>query len=427
MKYVKTENAKVRFTFEVSVDEFEHGLEHAYESIKKDVEIKGFRKGHVTFDQYVKKFGVESLYHDAINHVLHHKYHEVLEFREIPVVGSPEVDLDVEKIERGKPFELHLEMAIRPEVDINDYKNVEVTKFDLEVTDEEVEERINKLLLENKTLIVSEKKELDNGLTAIFDFEGFVDGVPFEGGKADNFSLEIGSGQFIPGFEDGMLGLKVNEERDVKVKFPKEYHEKSLANKDAIFKVKLHEIKETKESTLDDEFVLTLNKEGVSTVDQLKEATKNEIVQEKETRKKNSQMEEALTILRSRVEVEIPKEMIEQEVEQSKSQIENQAKQYGMDMDMYISLSGLDKETFEKELTNQATKRIINTLIIEDIAKKEKLTPSEKEVEERLEEMANQHLMQVEDLLKYVKKEDISADLEFNLAFEYIYQNVIEK
>ncbi|MFA6800945.1 MAG: trigger factor, partial [Acholeplasmataceae bacterium] len=280
MKFEKIEDNRGKFTFEISPQEFEHALEHAFEHVQEDLEIKGFRKGHVPRNVFESKYGVESLYEEAINHALNHKYYEIQQHPEYGVIGEPQIDVDFAKISREEAFNVNLIFEMKPEVTLGQYKEVEVSKVNFEVTDEEVENDIKKTLEEKGSLVVADKA-IESGDTAIFDFEGFVDGVPFEGGKSENYQLEIGSNSFIPGFEEQMIGLKAGDEKDLEVKFPEAYQSADLAGKDAIFKVKLHEVKVKQEPELNDEFVLSLEKENVKTVDELKAQTRTTLETQK--------------------------------------------------------------------------------------------------------------------------------------------------
>ena len=256
MKVEKVSNNRVRYTFEVTPHEFEHGLDHAFNHVQKDVEIKGFRKGHVPRNVYESKFGVESLYEDALNHVLHHKYHEAQNHPDYEIVGQPQVDVDFANIKRGESFEVALVAPVKPEVTLGAYKGIEVKDIKTDVSESEVNAEIKALLQQNGQLEPKEGK-LEFGDTAIFDFEGFLDNEPFEGGKAENYSLEIGSNQFIPGFEEQMVGMAPGEEKDLNVTFPEKYQAPNLAGKAVVFKVKLHEVKVKTEQELNDAFVET--------------------------------------------------------------------------------------------------------------------------------------------------------------------------
>lgn len=427
MKFEHIKKNHVKFTFTVTPAEFEHALEHAFAHIKDDVEIKGFRKGKVTQKVYEQKFGETALYPEALNHAIGHKYNDATLVKDFTIVSDPmNIDLDFDKISRTEDFEVSFEVAIKPEVEIENYKGVEVAKVDTEVTEKEVDENINNLLAQNAIL---EPKEgaLENGDTAIFDFEGFQDGVAFEGGKAENFSLEIGSGQFIPGFEEGMLGLKVGESRDVNVTFPEQYQAENLAGKPAVFKVVLHEIKSKKLAELNDEWVVSLNREGISTVDQLKASIKADLEASKQEQAKRELTDAVITEVVKLAKVEVPQSMFDSEIENFKKNVEAQAKQYQLDMDTFIQLSGLTKELFEQQAKEQAEKRVLQSLVIEAIAKKENFTATPEELSLRYEELANHYKMEVNEIKKYITDELVMNDIAFEKAVTFLVENAVQK
>lgn len=427
MKFEHIKKNHVKFTFTVTPAEFEHALEHAFAHIKDDVEIKGFRKGKVTQKVYEQKFGETALYPEALNHAIGHKYNDATLVKDFTIVSDPmNIDLDFDKISRTEDFEVSFEVAIKPEVEIENYKGVEVAKVDTEVTEKEVDENIKNLLAQNAIL---EPKEgaLENGDTAIFDFEGFQDGVAFEGGKAENFSLEIGSGQFIPGFEEGMLGLKVGESRDVNVTFPEQYQAENLAGKPAVFKVVLHEIKSKKLAELNDEWVVSLNREGISTVDQLKASIKADLEASKQEQAKRALTDAVITEVVKLAKVEVPQSMFDSEIENFKKNVEAQAKQYQLDMDTFIQLSGLTKELFEQQAKEQAEKRVLQSLVIEAIAKKENFTATPEELSLRYEELANHYKMEVNEIKKYITDELVINDIAFEKAVTFLVENAVQK
>ncbi|WP_025724868.1 trigger factor [Acholeplasma granularum] len=427
MKFEHINKNQVKFTFTVTPHEFEHALEHAFAHIKDDVEIKGFRKGKVTQKVYEQKFGETALYPEALNHAIGHKYNDALLVKDFTIVSDPmNIDLDFDKISRTEDFEISFEVAIKPEVELGLYKGVEVAKVDSEVTDAEVDQNIEGLLAQNAVL---EPKEgaLENGDTAIFDFEGFQDGVAFEGGKAENFTLEIGSGQFIPGFEEGMLGLKAGESRDVNVTFPEQYQAENLAGKPAVFKVLLHEIKSKKLAELNDEWVQSLNREGVSTVAELKESIKADLTLNKEQQAKRQLTDLVIAEVVKNAKVDVPQVMFDTEIENFTKNVEAQAKQYQLDLDTFIQLSGLTKEAFNIQAKEQSEKRVLQSLVIEAIAKKENFETTPEELNARYEELANHYKMDVAEIKKYINDELVVNDISFEKAVNFLVENAIQK
>ena len=235
MKFEKLGTNYAKFTFTIEPELFNKGLDHAFDKVKGDVEVKGFRKGHVPREIYESRFGVESLYEEALNYVISANYEKVFAEESVIIVGEPKVDVDISKVSREKTFEVSLTFPIKPEVVLGEYINAKVAKRNLVVSDEEIDAEINRLLAQNNSLVPKEGDTLENGDVSVIDFEGFLDGVPFEGGKAENHELEIGSGMFIPGFEEQMVGMKVCEEKDINVTFPEEYHAEDLKGKEVVF------------------------------------------------------------------------------------------------------------------------------------------------------------------------------------------------
>ncbi len=428
MKFERINNNHVKFYFDVTPHEFEHALEHAFDHIKEDVEIKGFRKGKVTRKIYEQKFGEKSLWPEALNHAIGHKFQEALAEPSITIVSDPtDVDVDFEKISKDQPFEVSFVVAIKPEVTLGQYKGVEVPKVDATVTEEDIKAEVDALLNEGAQLEPKASGSIEEGDTAIFDFEGFVDGVPFDGGKAENFSLKIGSNQFIPGFEAGMIGLNPGEERDVNVTFPEQYQAENLAGKPAVFKVKLHEIKTTASQELTDDFVKSLNREGIETVAQLQESIKNDLSEGKAKENKNILIDAVLKQVVDNASVEAPQEMFDAEIDNFKKNVENQAKQYQLDLATFIQLSGLTEEQFEEQAKEQAHRRVLQSLVIEAVAKKEGFTATKEELDARYEELAAHYKMKVEDIKKYINDELVGNDIAFEKAVEFLVESAIQK
>jgi len=423
MKVEKLSTNRVKYIFNISPEEFNTELDHAFEEIKGNVEVKGFRKGHVTRKVYEANFGVESLFEEALNHLLHHKYHEVLMNREYEIVGDPVPIVNFADVKVGESFEIALEFAVKPEVELGNYKGIEVEKMDAEATEEEVNAKLDDMLKANVVLEPKEDGVLENGNTAIFDFEGFESGVPFEGGKAENYELEIGSNQFIPGFEDQMVGMKAGEEKDINVTFPEQYQAENLAGKDAVFKVKLHEVKQKSVTELNDEWVSTLNRDE-KTLEDLKAALAKEIKENKENQNKNIAIETALNKIAETTKVDVPVEMIDYETNQQIKNIENQAKQYGLDFKTYVSLTGMTEEDLRKQINEESSKKVLNSLIIEAVSKAEKFEITEAELETKYIEVASMYQMDVAEVKKHLTDDLLKRDIEFAKAIDFIFDNI---
>lgn len=426
MKFEKLSTNRAKFTFEVTPHEFEHGLDHAFEHAVQNVEVKGFRKGKVPRNIFETKFGVESLYEDALNHVISHLYQQIFDEKSVVVVGEPQIDLDIKSVKRGEPFSVSIIVPVKPEVVLGDYKGVEVAKKNLVASEAEVEAEIKKLLAQNSSLEAKTSDVLENGDTAIFDFEGFVDNVPFDGGKAENYELVIGSGQFIPGFEDGMVGLRIGESRDVNVQFPEQYQAEHLAGKKAVFKVKLHEIKVAKLEVLNDEFVVGLKREGVETVDALRADIKANLEKQKESSEADRITGSAVKFACDNATVDIPEEMIDQEVKQLRKNVENQAKQYNIDFEMFVQLNGLTMDQFNAEMNKQAKDRVLTSLVIEAVAQKENIVASEAEIDAKYDEIAKMYKLSIADVKKQLEPEVVSNEVTFNKAIDLLTASVKE-
>src|SRR5690554_1278009 len=422
MKIEKLENKKIKYTFTVEPSEFEIGLAYAFDQVKKDVEIDGFRKGKVTRKVYENKFGIESLYEEALNFIFHSKYHEMIDDKTYQVVGEPTPSVDFSEVSTTKEFEVSFEAAVKPEVKLGNYKGISVPKLELIVDVSEVETQIQQMLNQNQTL---EPKEgaIELGDTAIFDFLGSVDGVPFEGGKAENYQLEIGSGQFIPGFEDQMVGMNVGEEKDINVTFPQEYQEQSLAGQNAIFAVKLHEVKTKVETELNDAWVESLGGPE-KTVTELRGKIQADIKTNKERSNKNQTLQNALDELAKTSQVEIPVEMIDFEVKQQKEQIKNQAKQYGIDYSTFIQISGMNEEQLETQLKADSEVKVLNSLLIEAVADAEKFEVTKEDIDAKYLEISLMYEMEIAEVKKHLNDDLLTQDIKFAKALDFIFDNL---
>ena len=419
MKTEKISTNRVKFTFTVTPEEFEHGLGHAFSHKQAEIEVKGFRKGHVPRNIYESKFGVESLYPDALEHVVHHKYHEAQDHPDFELVGQPTVDYDPEKVSTTDAFDIVIESDTKPEVTLGAYKGLEVKVESTEVTDAEVDQAMNDLLSKNSELEVKDGP-IEAMDTAIFDFEGFVNDVAFEGGKAENYQLQIGSGQFIPGFEDQMLGMKAGDSKDVNVTFPEQYQAADLAGKPAVFKVKVHEVKVAKKAEMTDEWVKGLNREGVETIDQLKASIKSEALEQKEKQTDQAFTDQLFNKVVENATFEVPESMIEEEFNQQVEHFKRQAQQYNMDYEMMLQMYGFTKELFENQARIESEKRVKLTLVLESIAKAEGLKATEAELNEKIDGFAKQYNLKPEQVTQYLPafliEKDIVVDKAYNLV-----------
>ncbi|TVP94263.1 MAG: trigger factor [Acholeplasmatales bacterium] len=419
-KLEKISDARVKLTVEVSAAQFEHGLDYAFDQIKDDVEIKGFRKGKVSRKVFEQHKGVESLYEDAINHVIQETYHVAVEEENLDVVAQPKIDLDITAVKKGAGFTYTATVAIKPPVTLGQYKGFTYNIESTEVTEAEIDTKMNELLGQNAQLVVKEAAELSKDDTAVFDFEGFVDGEAFEGGKAENHELVIGSGQFIPGFEEQMIGMKPGEARDVQVTFPEAYQAEHLAGKDAIFKTKLHEVKVRQVPELNDAFVKDLEREGIETVDALKEDTKKSLLAEKKQSSENKAIDFAVEQAAKQATIDIPEEMITQEKNRQIDNIKRQVQQYGMPFEQYLQFSGLDQETFEKNTEEQAERAIRYNLTIEAVSAAEGITATDEEVEAKYADIAKQYNLEVEQVRSQVDSDAVKQEVVFRKTIDFL-------
>ncbi len=423
----KLENSKVKITIDVTKEQFEHGLDHAFDKVKDDVEIKGFRKGKVTRKIYEQHKGVESLYEEALNHVIQETYTEAVMEHNLAVVSQPKIDLDVSKVKQGESFSYTATVAVKPDVELGEYKGLEYEEPSNEVSEEEVDQAIEQQRQQNAELIVKEEGTVEKGDTAVFDFEGFIDGEPFEGGKAENHELEIGSGQFIPGFEDKMIGMKAGEEKDIEVTFPENYQAENLKGKDAVFKVKLHEIKVKEVPELTDDFVKDLDKENIENVADLKADTRKNLEDEKAKTNKNKAIDFAVDQASQNAKMTIADEMVDEEKKRMMDNTKRQAQQYGLDLDTYLQLTGMDKEQFEEKMKEDARKSIRYNLTIDAISKEENIDATDEEIENKYEELAKQHNMDVEQVKTQVNQDAVKQEVVFRKTIDFLVENLQKK
>ncbi|MEH7483638.1 trigger factor [Neobacillus drentensis] len=420
-KWEKLEGNRGVLTVEVSAEKVNEGLTAAFNKVVKQVNVPGFRKGKMPRQMFEKRFGVESLYQDALDILLPEAYGSAIDETGIEPIDRP--DIDIEQMEKGKELIFKATVQVKPEVTLGEYKGLEVEALDTNVTDEDVANELKTLQERQAELVVKEEGTIENGDTVVLDFEGFVDGEAFEGGKAENHSLEIGSGSFIPGFEEQLVGLATGESKDVEVTFPEEYHAAELAGKPAVFKVTIHEIKGKELPALDDEFAKDVDDE-VETLDALKEKIK--------TRLENSKKHEAEHHLRDTVvekaaanaEVEIPDVMVNSEVNRMLQEFEQRLQMQGMNLELYFQFSGQDENALREQMKEEAVIRVRTNLTLEAIAKVENLEVTDEEVDAELENMAGMYNMTVDSIKQALGGlEGIKSDLKLKKAVDFIVEN----
>ncbi|MFJ6411346.1 trigger factor [Terribacillus saccharophilus] len=409
-------------TITLSPEELDGALDQAFQKVVKQVQVPGFRKGRVPRKIFEQRFGVESLYQDAIDIVLPGAYMNAVEETGIEPVAQPDVDL--EQIEQGKELIFKATVAIKPEVELGDYKGLEVEAEDTTVTDEDVEKEIDTLRNRQAELVVKEEGSAAEGDTVVIDFEGFVDGEAFEGGKAENHSLEIGSGSFIPGFEEQLVGKESGSESDITVTFPEEYHAAELAGKEAVFKVKIHEIKAKELPELDDEFAKDVDEE-VESLDALREKTKNRLQEEKTTAAENNKREQLINLATDNAKVEVPEAMVDTELDRMVREFEQRLQMQGMTLEMYAQFSGQDEAALREQMKEDAGKRVKTNLTLEAIAQAENLEVTDEDVNTELDKMAEMYQTDKEQLTQMLggNTDAIKDDLKFQKAIDVLVDN----
>ncbi|MBE5894581.1 MAG: trigger factor [Lachnospiraceae bacterium] len=421
----KLEHNMAKITIEVPCEEFEKAVERAYQKNKNRISIPGFRKGKVPRQMMEKMYGKEVFFDDAANMIIPDAYQKAFEECDEEIVSSPKID--VVQLEAGKPFIFTAEVALKPEVTLGEYKGVEVDKVSAEVTEEEIEEQIKKELEEQSRQVVVEGRPVQDGDLTVIDFEGFVDGVAFEGGKGENYSLTIGSGSFIPGFEEQLIGKNVDEECEVNVTFPEEYHAADLAGKPAVFKCKIHEIKEKQVPALDADFA---DDAGFDSVEEYKEDVKKNLAEKKEKAAKDAKEDAVIDLIVANATMDVPDAMVETAQKQMIDEFAQQLSMQGLSLDQYFMFTGMTKEMMMEQTKPRAEKRLKARLVLEEIAKAEGIEASEEEYEAQLKEMADGYKMDMEKVRKMISaydKKQMMKDLAIKKAIDFVVENAKEK
>ncbi|RIM04008.1 trigger factor [Staphylococcus chromogenes] len=388
----------------VPAEEVDKALDQAFKKVVKQINVPGFRKGKVPRPIFEQRFGVEALYQDAVDILLPKAYSNAVEEAGINPVDQPEIE--VTQIEKGKEFKFDATVTVEPEVELGDYKGLEIEKQDTELTDEEVETTINQRLEAMADMVTKEDGKVEEGDTVNLDFDGYVDGEQFEGGQADGYDLEIGSGMFIPGFEEQLVGLKVGEEKDVEVTFPEEYHAEELAGKPATLKTKINEIKTKEVPELDDELANELDSEA-NTVDEYKENLRKQLAESKATEAENVQKEEAITKATDNAKVDIPDAMIKTEEDRMLQEFAQRLQQQGLNLETYFQISGQSEEDLRGQMKEDAEQRVKTNLTLAAIADAENIEASDEDVEKELETMSSQFGISVDDIKATLGNTDI--------------------
>ncbi|CAH8769309.1 trigger factor [Paenibacillus dendritiformis] len=385
---------------EVDAERVTEALDQAFKKVSKRVNVPGFRKGRVPRPIFEAKYGVESLYQDAIDIMLPEAYTQAVKETDIKPVDQP--DVEVEQIGKGQTFKFKAKVTVKPEVQLGEYKGLEVEKQSVEVTEEELDAELKRMQERHAELIIVDEDVAATGDSVVIDFEGFVDGEAFEGGKAERYTLELGSNSFIPGFEDQLVGMGTGDFKDVEVTFPEHYHAENLAGKPAVFKVKLHEIKRKQLPALDDEFAKDVSE--FDTLEEYKADLKQQLQSRKEKEAEGAREAAVVDKAAENAEVEIPRAMIESEIQHMVKDLDNRLRMQGMNIDMFLTLSGQTIADLREQMQKEADKRVKNNLVLEQIAKEENLSISDEELSAELDKMAEMYQRTAEEIRDILTK-----------------------
>ena len=410
--------SKGTLTFEIDVDTIKKGLDEAFVETKKKITVPGFRKGRVPRQIFDQMYGEESLYQDALNKVLPQAYSDAVKEAGIEPVAQPQIN--IKSMDKDQPWVLTASVDVKPEVKLGDYKGMEVPKQDTTVSDADVDAELEKKRQQQAELVLKEDKPAEKGDTVVIDYEGSIDGKKFDGGSADNYSLELGSGSFIPGFEDQLIGHNTDDDVDVKVTFPEDYHAKDLAGKEAILKVKVHEIKEKQLPELDDDFAKDVD-EDVDTLAELKDKTKKELQENKDNQAKAAIEDAAINAAVENAEIQdIPQSMLDEDTNRQMQQYLAGMQQQGISPQMYFQITGTKEDDLKKQFAADAEQRVKTNLVLEAIVDDADLAATEDEIKAEISDLAKQYGMK-EDQVKNALSEDmLTHDIKIRKAVDLV-------
>lgn len=413
------ENSTGELLVEVEQEAWKQAQEKALKELSKELEVQGFRKGHVPADVARKHVNEQQLLLDAVNEVANEAFVSGIMENKIEPVAQPQLDVEAMTLD---DLTLKFEVTVKPEVELGEYKGIKIEEEDVEVTDEEVAETLEQLREQNAELVLKEDGEVEDGDTVILDFEGFKDDVAFEGGKGENHELVIGSNSFIPGFEEKLIGLKTGEEDELDITFPDSYHVEDLKGEDVVFKVKVHEIKQKELPELNDDFVDLLDDEEAETLDELKASIKEDLEKSKKEAEENRVNEELIAAVANNAEINVPDAMVTEELEQMFKEFEQRLSQQGMNFEMYSQILGQTKEDIQEEMKDDAVLRIRTRLALEKIADVEGLEVNEDEVEEEYSKLSEMYGMELEQVKQIASPEAIKYDVLLRKGIELVQE-----
>lgn len=415
----KLENNTAKLTIEVEASKFDKAIQKAYQKNKNKFNIPGFRKGKVPYAMVEKMYGAAVFYEDAANELISGAYAQAAEESGLEIVARPEIN--VTQIEKGKPFIFEAEVTTKPEVKLGKYKGIKVEKADVTVTDEEVAEELDKVKEQNARLVAADDKAVEDGDQTTIDFEGFVDGVAFEGGKGEDYPLTIGSHSFIDTFEEQLIGKKVGEEVEVNVTFPENYQAEELAGKPAMFKVTIKEIKVKEYPELDDDFAQDVSE--FDTLDEYKEDIKKNLTEKKEKEAEAEKESKVIEAIVNDAEMDIPEKMVEAQAEQMLEEFAQNIAMQGISFEQYLQFTGATVDQMKEQVKPQAQARVESSLVLEAVVKAENIEATEEEVEEEIKEMAGRYNMEADKLkglLTDSDKENLKKDICARKAAKFV-------
>ena len=420
------EKNMVKLVIEATAEEFEAGLNTAYNKSKSKINVPGFRKGKAPRKIIEQLYGQEVFFEDAANAIIPDAYAKACIESELDIVSQPKIS--VTQLEKGKPFVFEAEVAVRPEVELGNYKGVEVSKVDTEATDADVEEEIKKVAEQNSRTITFEDRAVKDGDMTVIDFEGFIDGEAFEGGKGENYPVTIGSHSFIDNFEDQIIGMNIGDEKEINVTFPEDYHAEELKGKPAAFKVSVKEIKEKQLPDIDDDFAQDVS--DFDTLDEYKADLKKKIAERKEAEAKKQKETEAIEKIVADSKMDIPQAMIDTQVTRMAEDFAQRLQQQGLSLEMYFKYTGLTAEKILDDMKPEAVKRIQNSLVLEAVAKAENIQVSDDEFNAELSKMAEMYKMEVDKIKEFMgesEEKQMRDDIAIQKAVDLIVSSAVEK
>ncbi|GKV68816.1 trigger factor [Sporosarcina sp. NCCP-2716] len=421
VKWEKQEGNKGKLTFEVTAERFTEAMDQAFKKVVKQVNAPGFRKGKMPRKMFTKMYGEEALYNDAIDIVLPEAYDAAVREEGLEPIASPQID--IETLEKGEPVVFTAIVPLKPEVKLGDYKGLEATRQETKVTDEEIDTELETRRESMAEMVVKEDGAIEEGDTANINFDGYSEGEAFEGGKAENYDLVIGSGSFIPGFEEQLIGLKTGDEKDVELTFPEEYHAAELAGKPAVFKVKVNEIKAKEVPELDDELAKEMD-EDVETVDELRKKIRENVEFEKQSAAETALRDDLVEAAARNAEFEVPEEMVDAETNRMLEEFGQRLQMQGMNLDLYYQFSGQDEAALRQQMHDDAVNRVRVSLTLEAIGKEEGVEVTEEEINEELTKMSEQFNMDIEQIKTALGgTEMLENDLRFNKTVQLLVDN----